>query len=55
MSPISGSLAWGIWHWEEEFPEHLALKTRGATGLEETLLLEDAHKVSVALGLRAKQ
>ena len=52
----------GMWHWEEEPPEHLALKASGlecrhSTGLgeTETPLLEGTHEVSHALGPRTKQ
>ena len=52
----------GIWHWEKEPLEHLALKARGlvhrsSTGLGEmdTSFLKGTHRLSRALGLRAKQ
>ena len=52
----------GVWHQEEEPPEHLALKTSGlvfrrSTGWRETEtpLFEGTHKVSCALGPWAKQ
>ena len=52
----------GTWHWEEEPPEHLALKASGLEcrhftelGETETPLLEGAQEVSHALGPRAKQ
>ena len=53
----------GVWHQEEEPPEHLALKVSGAWvgapqdwGKQtEIPLLEGVHKLSCALGPRAKQ
>ena len=27
---MSGAPVWEVWHWEEEPPEHLALKASGA-------------------------
>ena len=52
----------GIWHWEKEPPEYLALRVsglvyRGSTGLGEmeTPLLKGTHRISCALGPRAKQ
>ena len=51
----------GVWHQEEEPLVHLAtsvgLECRSSTGLgeTETTLLEGTHKVSHALGPRAKQ
>ena len=52
----------GIWHWEKEPPEHLALKASGAcmqelhgTGEAETPFLKGTHRLSPALGPRAKQ
>ena len=51
-----------IWHWEKELPEHLALKASGACvqellglGEMETPFLKGAHRLSGALGPRAKQ
>ena len=48
----------GVWKWEEEPPEHLALKASGAwnsTGLGETnSTLGGTHKVSCTPGLREK-
>ena len=52
----------GIWHWEKEPLEHLALKANGACdrssmglGETETPFLKGAHGLSRALGPRAKQ
>ena len=52
----------GIWHWEKEPLEYLALKASGAcvqelhrTGEVETLFLKGTHRLSHALGPRAKQ
>ena len=51
-----------IWHWEKEPPKHLALKASGAcaqelhrTGGNETPFLKGTHRLSRALGSRAKQ
>ena len=52
----------GIWHWEKEPLEHLALKASGAlhrssTGLGEmeTPFLKGTHRLSHALGPRSEQ
>ena len=52
----------GIWHREKEPLEHLALKASGAcaqelhrTGAKETPFLKGTHRLSCALGPRAKQ
>ena len=50
----------GIWHWEKEPLEHLALKASGVCvsmglGEMETPFLKGAHRLSHALGPRAKQ
>ena len=52
----------GIWHWEKEPLEHLALKARGlvrsrSTGLgeTETPFLKGTHRLSRALGPRAER
>ena len=52
----------GICNWEKEPPEHLALKASGAwvqepmgLGEIETPFLKGAHRLSRALGPRAKQ
>ena len=52
----------GVWHWEEEYPEHLALKIRGASLYEppqdggeiETLFLKGTHKISCVQGPNVK-
>ena len=52
----------GIWHWEQEPLEHLALNTREACAQDSTRLgetetpsLKGAHRLSRSLGPRAKQ
>ena len=60
--PHIRSLCLGIWHWEKEPLEHLALKARGLVhrssmglGEMETPFLKRAHMFSCAQGPRAKQ
>ena len=52
----------GMWHWEQEPVDHLALKASGAcaqelhqTGGNGDPILKSAHRCSWALGPRAKQ
>ena len=52
----------GIWYWEEKSLEHLALRASGFVyrssmelGKMETPLLKGSHRVSCAVGPRAKQ
>jgi len=58
---MAGTPAWEVWYDEQEPPEHLALKARGAwsqeyhrTGGNRDPFLEDAYKVSCIPGPRAK-
>ena len=55
-------LCLGIWHWEKEPPEHLALKAiglvhRSSTGPKEmeTPFLKGTHRLSHTLGPRPKE
>ena len=46
----------GIWHWENEPLEHVALKASGASAQEtETPFFKGTHRLSSTLGPRAKQ